>query len=64
MNVNLTPNSPAGRFEHVLRLYWGKSYKGESLNAAVLDTFYVTTSLLGRTICFRRRGSSRMNPDR
>jgi len=45
--VNLIPNSPAGRFEHVLRLYWGKSYKSESLNGPVLDTFWVTTSLLG-----------------
>lgn len=44
---DLTPNDPRKRFEWVIKTYWGKSYKGESLNAAVLDTFYVTTSLLG-----------------
>lgn len=43
----LTPNSPASRFEHVIKTYWSKSYKGESLDGAVLDAFHVTTSLLG-----------------
>ncbi len=43
----MIPNSPVGRFEHVIKTYWGKSYKGESLNAAVLDTLYVTVSLVG-----------------
>jgi len=45
--ASLTPNSPAGRFEYVIKTYWGKSYKGESLDGAVLDAFWVTTSLLG-----------------
>lgn len=52
----LTPNSPAGRFEHVIKTMWGKgavdaqplsNRKRESLDAVVLDTFYVTTSLVG-----------------
>ena len=47
MPRDLTPNDPRKRFEHVIKTYWGKSYKGESLDGAVLDTFYVTMSLLG-----------------
>jgi hypothetical protein len=43
----LTPNDPRKRFEHVIKTYWGKSYKGESLDGAVLDAFYVTSSLVG-----------------
>lgn len=43
----MIPNSPVGRFEHVIRTYWGRSYKRQSLNAAVLDTLYVTVSLVG-----------------
>lgn len=55
-SLTLTPNSPASRFEHVIKTYWGKvttderpmsDRKRESLDAAVLDTFYVTTSLVG-----------------
>lgn len=45
--TDLTPNGPASRFEYVIKTYWGKKYKGESLNAPVLDTFFVTTSLVG-----------------
>lgn len=44
---DLRPNDPRKRFEFVLKQWWNKSYKGESLDAAVLDAFYVTTSLLG-----------------
>jgi hypothetical protein len=49
---DLTPNSPQGRFEHLLRQFWGKRYtskKGDtdSLNGVLFDTFGVTISLLG-----------------
>ncbi len=50
---DLTPNSPQGRFEHLLK-QWGKQYTSkvgdkyfESLNGMLLDTFEVTISLLG-----------------
>lgn len=45
--MSLTPNSPVSRFEHVIKTYWGRVYKGQSLNGAVLDTLYVTVSLVG-----------------
>jgi len=53
---DLTPNDPRKRFEWVIKTYWSKdvvdrqpmsSRKRESLDAVVLDTFYVTTSLVG-----------------
>jgi hypothetical protein len=41
--VPLTPNSPASRFEYVIKTYWPNA----DAHGAVLDTFYVTTSLVG-----------------
>jgi hypothetical protein len=47
----LTPNSPSGRFEHVLRTYWGKKVgEGEyqiTLDGVILDIFAVTLALIG-----------------
>lgn len=51
---DLVPNSPAGRFEHVIKTYWGKPLGKpavgdvqETLDGVVLDVFAVTINLVG-----------------